>query len=181
MEYYINLRRYLLFALALLLIAEAAAFIFQQSQKPAGNTLPKSDKILVEKGARRLTLFSAGRKLKEYGIALGFSPVGPKEREGDGRTPEGLYTIDFHKPDSAFHRALHVSYPSAEDNARAAEADVSAGGDIMIHGLPNGLGASGGAAHRLRDWTAGCIAVTDPEIDEIYSSVNDGTPIEILP
>jgi murein L,D-transpeptidase YafK len=91
-----------------------------------------------------------------------------------------IYTIDFHKPDSAFHRALHISYPSAEDNARAAEAGVSAGGDIMIHGLPNGLGALG-PAHRLRDWTAGCIAVTDAEIEEIWNLVNDGTPIEILP
>jgi len=171
------LRRYLLFALSLLLIAAAAAFIFQKRQNPRP---PKADKILVEKGARRLTLFSSGRKLKEYHVALGFSPIGPKEREGDGRTPEGIYSIDFHKPDSAFHRALHVSYPSAQDNARAAEAGISPGGDIMIHGLPNGLGALG-AAYRLHDWTAGCIAVTDPEIDEIYSSVNDGAPIEILP
>jgi len=125
-------------------------------------------------------LLSRGRKLKEYHITLGFSPIGPKEREGDGRTPEGIYTIDFHKPDSAFHRALHVSYPSTQDSARAAEAGVSPGGDIMIHGLPNGFGAFG-ATYRLRDWTAGCIAVTDPEIDEIYTSVTDGTSIEILP
>jgi murein L,D-transpeptidase YafK len=156
-----------------------AAFIFQH-QRPSGNRPPKADMILVEKAARRLTLLSAGRKLKEYRVALGFSPIGPKEREGDGRTPEGIYIIDFHKPDSAFHRAVHVSYPRVEDNARAAEAGVSPGGDIMIHGLPNGPGGSS-AAHWLRDWTAGCIAVTDPEIDEIYSSVNDGTSIEIRP
>ncbi|HKR54101.1 MAG TPA: L,D-transpeptidase family protein [Chthoniobacterales bacterium] len=174
------MRRHLLSALALLLIAATVAFIFQQNQRPSGNRPPKADKILVEKAARRLTLFSAGRKLKEYRVALGFSPIGPKEREGDGRTPEGIYIIDFHKPDSAFHRALHVSYPSAEDSARAAEAGVSPGGDIMIHGLPSGLRTLG-AAHRWRDWTAGCIAVTDPEIDEIYSSVNDGTSIEIQP
>ena len=135
---------------------------------------------MVEKGTRRLTLLSGRRKLKDYHIALGFSPIGPKEREGDGRTPEGIYSIDFHKPESAFHRALHVSYPSAQDSARAAKAGVSPGGDIMIHGMPNGLGVLG-AACRSRDWTAGCIAVTDPEIDEIYSSVDDGTPIEILP
>jgi murein L,D-transpeptidase YafK len=171
------LRHYLLFFLVLLLITAAAAFIFRQRQ----NLRPlQADKILVEKGARRLTLLSRGRKLKEYHITLGFSPIGPKEREGDGRTPEGIYTIDFHKPDSAFHRALHVSYPSTQDSARAAEAGVSPGGDIMIHGLPNGFGAFG-ATYRLRDWTAGCIAVTDPEIDEIYSSVNDGTAIEIRP
>ena len=159
------------------MIAATIAFIFQQRQNLR---LPKADKILVEKGARRLTLFFGNKKLKEYHIALGFSPIGPKGREGDGRTPEGIYTIDFHKPDSDFHRALHVSYPSAHDSARAAEAGVSTGGDIMIHGLPNGLGALG-ASYRLHDWTAGCIAVTDPEIDEIYISANDGTPIEILP
>ena len=135
---------------------------------------------MVEKGTRRLTLLSGRRKLKDYHIALGFSPIGPKEREGDGRTPEGIYSIDFHKPDSSFHRALHVSYPSAQDSARAAQAGVSPGGDVMIHGMPNGLGALG-AAYRSRDWTAGCIALTDREIDEIYSSVDDGTPIEILP
>jgi len=171
------LRHYLLFFLVLLLIAAAAAFIFRQRQNLRP---PQADKILVEKGARRLTLLSRGRKLKEYHITLGFSPIGPKEREGDGRTPEGIYTIDFHKPDSAFHRALHVSYPSTQDSARAVEAGVSPGGDIMIHGLPNGFGAFG-ATYRLRDWTAGCIAVTDPEIDEIYTSVTDGTSIEILP
>ena len=170
------MRRYFLFALTFLLIAAAVVFIFRrQNLRP-----PKADKILVEKGARRLTLLSGSRKLKDYHIGLGFSPMGPKEREGDGRTPEGIYSIDFHKPDSTFHRALHVSYPSAQDSARAAEAGVSPGADIMIHGLPNGLGALG-AAYRSRDWTAGCIAVTDSEIDEIYSSVDDGTPIEILP
>ena len=162
--------------MTLVLIAAAVVFIF----RPQNLTPRKADTILVEKGARRLTLLSGSRELKDYHIALGFSPIGPKGREGDGRTPEGIYSIDFHKPDSAFHRALHVSYPSAQDSARAAEAGVSPGGDIMIHGLPNGLGALG-AAYRSRDWTAGCIAVTDPEIDEIYSSVDDGTPIEILP
>jgi murein L,D-transpeptidase YafK len=173
-------RKYSSLVLIGLLVVATGAFVFHEQQRAAGVALAKADKILVEKEARRLTLFSAGRKLKEYRIALGFSPLGPKEREGDGRTPEGIYTIDFHKPDSDFHRALHISYPSAEDNARAAEAGILPGGDIMIHGLPNGRGALG-AAHRLRDWTAGCIAVTDPEIDEIYGSVNDGTPIEIRP
>ena len=175
------MRRYLLSALALLLITAAVvAFILEQRQKATRKAPTKADRILVEKGLRRLTLFSAGRKLKDYHVALGFSAVGPKEREGDGRTPEGIYLIDFHKPDSAFHRALHISYPSVENNARAAEAGVSPGGDIMIHGLPNGLGALG-ATHPVRDWTAGCIAVTDAEIDEIYDFVSDGTPIEIRP
>ena len=113
-------------------------------------------------------------------MALGFSPVGPKQHEGDGRTPEGKYKIDFHKSDSAFHRALHISYPDAADSARAAEAGVAPGGDIMIHGLPNGFSALG-PAHRSRDWTAGCIAVTDSEMDEIWASAADGTSIEIGP
>jgi murein L,D-transpeptidase YafK len=174
------LRRYLSFALTGVLIAAAAAFLFQARQKPAASAPKKADRILVEKGARRLTLFSAGGKLKVYRVALGFSPVGSKQHEGDGRTPEGNYIIDFHKSDSAFHRALHISYPDAADTARAAESGVAPGGDIMIHGLPNGFGALG-PAHRLRDWTAGCIAVTDSEIDEIWASVTDGTAIEIRP
>jgi len=173
-----SLRRLFGFALAGLLLAAVATFLFQARQKSAVNA--KADRILVEKAARRLTLFSAGRRLKEYRVALGFSPVGPKQHEGDGRTPEGKYTIDFHKSDSAFHRALHVSYPSDADTARAAEAGVAPGGDIMIHGLPNGFSALG-SAHRMRDWTAGCVAVTDSEIDEIWTLIDDGTPIEIRP
>jgi murein L,D-transpeptidase YafK len=110
-----------------MLIATAAAFLFQARQKPVANAPTKADMILVEKGARRLTLFCDRRKLKEYRVALGFSPVGPKQREGDGRTPEGKYAIDFHKSDSAFHRALHISYPDAADSARAAEAGVAPG------------------------------------------------------
>ena len=180
MEHESTFRR--LFRFMLLAIAAGATlvFFFEARQKLNAPAPTKADRILVEKGARRLILFSADRKLKEYRVALGFSPIGPKEREGDGRTPEGIYIIDFHKHDSAFHRALHISYPAAEDNARAAEAGVSPGGDIMIHGLPNGRGTLG-PAHRLRDWTAGCIAVTDSEIEEIYNSVSDGTPIEIRP
>ena len=167
-------------ALAGALIATTAISLFEARQKAAVITPTTADKILVEKSARRLTLFSSGRKLKEYRIALGFSPVGSKQREGDGRTPEGNYKIDFHKSDSAFHRALHISYPDTADAARAAEAGVAPGGDIMIHGLPNGSSALG-PAHRLRDWTAGCMAVIDSEIDEIWASVADGTPIKIRP
>jgi murein L,D-transpeptidase YafK len=172
------LQRYLWFAVAAALIATAAIFFFELHRKPAA--IVKADKILVEKAVRRLTLFSGGRKLKEYSVALGFSPIGPKQREGDGRTPEGHYTIDFHKPDSAFHRALHISYPEAADVARAAAAGLAPGGDIMIHGLPNGRSALG-SIDRLDDWTAGCIAVTDFEIDEIWDAVDDGTPVEIRP
>ena len=162
------------------LIATAAISLYVARQKPAATTPTTADKILVEKSVRRLTLFSSGRKLKGYRVALGFSPIGPKQREGDGRTPEGNYKIDFRKSDSAFHRALHISYPDAADTWRAAEAGMAPGGDIMIHGLPNGSGALG-TAHHLRDWTEGCIALTDSEVDEIWASVADGTPIEIRP
>lgn len=148
------MRRLLSVALAGALIATTAISLFEAHQKRVVTTPTTADKVLVEKSARRLTLFSSGRKLKEYRIALGFAPAGPKQREGDGRTPEGNYKIDFHKSDSAFHRALHISYPDAADARRAAEAGVAPGGDIMIHGLPNGLSALG-PAHRLRDWTAG--------------------------
>jgi murein L,D-transpeptidase YafK len=139
-----------------------------------------ADRVVVEKSARKLTLFRGETPLKSYSVALGRAPEGPKEREGDHRTPEGRYVIDAHKLDSAFHRALHISYPSPADSAAAAQRGVKPGGDIMIHGLRNGLGWLG-AFHRVVDWTAGCIAVTDKQIEEIYRTVPNGTPIEIRP
>ena len=144
---------------------------------PPGTT---ADRIVVEKSKRTLSLYRAGKLLKSYKIALGKNPVGPKQREGDSRTPEGSYVIDFRKADSKFHRALHISYPNAEDRRRARERGVQPGGAIMIHGLPNGTGAIG-AAHRLRDWTDGCIAVTNEEIEEIWKVVPNGTAIVIRP
>jgi murein L,D-transpeptidase YafK len=139
-----------------------------------------ASRILVEKAARRLTLLRDRTPLKSYRIALGHAPIGPKEQEGDQRTPEGIYRIDFHKEDSDYHRALHVTYPEQRDIDRAAARGVSAGSDIMIHGIQNGKGWIG-AFHRRSDWTAGCIAVTDFEIEEIWRAVPDGTPIEIRP
>ena len=139
-----------------------------------------ADRVIVEKAARRLTLLRDGTPLKSYRVALGRAPVGPKEQEGDRRTPEGIYSIDFHKEDSDYHRALHVSYPEQRDIERAAAAGVPPGCDIMIHGIRNGLGWIG-AFHRRSDWTAGCIAVTDFEIEELWRAVPDGTPIEIRP
>src|SRR4030095_15395595 len=135
-----------------------------------------ADRVVVEKSASKRTLFRGETPLKSYSVALGRAPEGPKEREGDHRTPEGRYVIDAHKLDSAFHRALHISYPSPSDSAAAAQRGVKPGGDIMIHGLRNGLGWMG-AFHRLVDWTAGCIAVTDKQIEEIYRTVPNGTPI----
>jgi len=106
--------------------------------------------------------------------------MGKKEREGDSRTPEGIYRIDRHHSQSSFHMALHVTYPNSEDVAHARALGVSTDGDIMIHGLPNRLGWLG-RLQRLRDWTAGCIAVTDREIEEIGRAVPDGTVVEITP
>ena len=163
----------LLLAVALSVTCDLGAHV---QQPPAAREL--ADRVLVEKGARRLSLYRGSRLLAGYKIALGRNPIGHKEREGDSRTPEGVYVIDFRKRDSAFHRALHISYPNAEDRRRARQRGVSPGGAIMIHGLPNGSGRIG-KAHTLRDWTDGCIAVTNAEIEEIWSLVPDGTPIEI--
>ena len=140
----------------------------------------RADRIVVEKSARKLTLFRGETPLKSYSVALGRAPEGTKEREGDHRTPEGHYIIDAHKYDSAFHRALHISYPTTADSVVAAQRGVKPGGDIMVHGIRNGLGWLG-AFHRAIDWTSGCIAVTDKEIEEIYRAVPDGTPIEMRP
>ena len=144
-----------------------------------GATALTADRILVEKAAHRLTLFYKGERVKSYKVSLGRS-LAPKERQGDGRTPEGLYRIDFRKPDSSYHRALHISYPDDRDKARAAAGSYDPGGDIMIHGIRNGLGWLG-RLHRLRDWTAGCVAVTDKEIEEIWDAVPDGVEVEIRP
>jgi len=139
-----------------------------------------ADRIVVEKAARRLTLMRNGNAMKSYRVALGRAPIGAKEYEGDQRTPEGIYSIDFHKPDSDYHLALHVSYPEQRDIDRASAQGLSAGSDIMIHGLPNGRGWIG-RFHRKSDWTAGCVAVADFEIEEIYRAVPDGTPVEFRP
>lgn len=139
-----------------------------------------ADRIVVEKAQRRLTLYRDGIALTSYRIALGRAPIGPKQAEGDNRTPEGFYLIDRRKADSDYHRALHISYPNETDRVHAAARGVSAGGDIMIHGQRNGFGALA-AITQKRDWTAGCIAVTDAEIEEIWRLVPDGTPIEIRP
>ena len=138
------------------------------------------DRVLVEKSERRLTLLHDGVAVKTYRVALGREPVGDKERQGDGRTPEGTYTIDRRNAASQYHRSLHIDYPDAAHRARARKLGVSPGGDIFIHGLPNGFAWTGAAQH-YADWTAGCIAVDNDEIDEIWKLVRDGTPVEIRP
>lgn len=140
------------------------------------------DNIIVEKSKRELHLLSNGEIVKTYHIALGGQPVGAKEREGDNRTPEGTYHISLHNPRSSYHLSLRVSYPNAEQIKKAKENGYSAGGDIMIHGLPNKANKKLFKLwHNSHDWTAGCIAVTDEEVEEIYYAVKDGTPITINP
>ncbi len=146
-------------------------------------TLPanaKADRIVVLKSKRELQLWSRDALIKTYRISLGGEPVGPKQQQGDHRTPEGKYVITGRNARSKFHRSLRISYPNPEDRARAAKMRVSPGGDIMIHGLPNGYGWIG-RGHLTKDWTDGCVAVTDEEIEEIWSLVPDGTPVEIRP
>lgn len=141
---------------------------------------PKADQVVVVKSERTLTLLAQGKVLRTYKVALGGTPVGAKEQQGDHKTPEGRYVLDRRNSKSRFYKSIHVSYPNEEDQRRAKTRGVAPGGDIMIHGLPNGFGWLG-SAHRAQDWTDGCIAVTDAEIDEIWDMVADGTPIEIRP
>jgi murein L,D-transpeptidase YafK len=136
--------------------------------------------VLVLKSARRLLLLRGDQVVRDYQIALGGNPVGPKRHHWDRRTPEGRYRIDSRVEDSSFYRALHISYPNQADLEFAQRAGVDPGGDIMIHGLPNGEGWVG-EEHRDFDWTNGCIGVTDDEMSEIWELVDDGTPIEIRP
>ena len=137
------------------------------------------DHIEVYKGKHELRLLSGDRLVKKYRVALG-RQVGKKERAGDNRTPEGTYIIDYVKRDSNFHRALHISYPNSNDYQQAALKGVSPGGDIMIHGLP-GETKLIKSIHEAFDWTKGCIALTNPEIDEVAHLVHPGTPIVIYP
>jgi len=136
--------------------------------------------IVVEKSKRRLVLYSQDKILKEYRVSLGPNPEGAKTQMGDGKTPEGKYTIDYKNPKSAYHLSLRISYPNAEDQKRAQELGVNPGGLIMIHGLPNQLGWIG-KLQQYKDWTQGCIAVTNAEIEEIWNLVPVGTAVEIKP
>ena len=138
-------------------------------------TGPEVTRLRIYKAQRLLVLDGADRVLRTYPIGLGFAPVGHKQFEGDGRTPEGSYVIDRRNPDSLFHLSVGISYPNEADIAFAEAQGRSPGGDIFIHGGPR----RGVDPTNVRDWTAGCVSVTDPEIEEIYAMVRDGTPIDI--
>ncbi|HEX4602846.1 MAG TPA: L,D-transpeptidase family protein [Candidatus Angelobacter sp.] len=141
---------------------------------------PQADKIVIVKSARAMTLLSGGKVIKTYKVALGGVSAGPKRVEGDHKTPEGSYIIDAKNPQSQFHLSLHISYPSAADSERARKLGARPGGAIMIHGLAKSF-AYLGALHRQTDWTDGCIAVTNAEIEEIWKMVPVGTRVEIRP
>lgn len=160
-------------AMLLLLVAAGGC-----SSVERGEPLRRADLVLVDKSDRTLTLYAAGRPLRTYhGLQFGDAPHGHKRFEGDERTPEGRYTIDYRNPASAYHLSLHISYPNPSDRTFAAERGRSPGGEIFIHGQPNGLPAG-----RLPgDWTDGCIAVANSEIEDMWRLVPDGTPIEIRP
>jgi murein L,D-transpeptidase YafK len=155
----------------------ATTLVNERRAAPLGAS---ADSLVVEKGLRRLTFWAGGLPLRTYDIALGGNPSGHKAKKGDRRTPEGLYHIDARNPNSKFHLGLHVSYPNADDVARARALGVEPGGDIMLHGLPNGQGGVG-AVHRTWDWTNGCVALTNEEIEELFAAVPVGTPIRFLP
>jgi murein L,D-transpeptidase YafK len=152
--------------------------VFASSVFPAPQQ--KATRVLVLKKEHKMQLFSGGTVIKTYTVALGGGGLAPKQHQGDHLTSEGLYQIDSRNKNSGFYRALHVSYPNDLDRERARKLGVDPGGNIMVHGIKNGLGWLG-SMHRVMDWTDGCIAVSDTEMDEIWSLVPDGTPIEIRP
>ena len=160
-------------------LAQTPGDVSASSDPPPAPT-SVADKVVVLKSQRKLMLRKADQTLKTYRISLGTNPVGPKSRQGDHKTPEGLYTLDRHNAKSEFYRSIHISYPNAADRARARRLGVSPGGDVFLHGWPNGYRPSA-QSEDLGDWTDGCIAVTDSEMDEIWRAVPDGTPIEIRP
>ena len=158
------------------------ARVTEQAMSTAPDVLEResADMVLVYKGRRTMYLMRDGEIMRSYEVALGRNPFGHKNREGDGRTPEGGYLIDWRNPNSDFHLSLHISYPRPQDHRLASEAGNDPGGAIMIHGLPNGRTADD-VGHPRIDWTNGCIAVSNEEIEEIWELVDDGTAIFILP
>jgi len=140
----------------------------------------QADRIVIVKSVRTMTFMRDGKTLKTYKVALSRQPVGPKERAGDHKVPEGEYVVDSKNPQSRFDRALHISYPNAADRERARELGVDPGGNVEIHGVGRAFFWLG-SLHRWIDWTDGCVAVTNSEIEEIWPLVPVGTPVEIRP
>jgi murein L,D-transpeptidase YafK len=142
---------------------------------------PVVDFVKVEKAKRKLYLMSGGQVMREYSIVLGGSPKGHKQQEGDRKTPEGRYTLDYKKANSSFYKAIRISYPNAADKESARRRGVSPGGAIMIHGQPNQFGRRVTSLALPYDWTDGCVALSNKDMEEVWGLVKVGTGIEILP
>jgi len=170
--------------LAVLIFVGVVAFALYDRYAPSPAPPPLAplteqiDHILIEKSARQLTVFRDGKAVRSYQIALGFAPTGDKLQQGDGKTPEGTFAINRRNPKSSYHLSLGIDYPQTDDRKRAAAAGIDPGGEIFIHGQPNGLGKLATIPY---DWTAGCIAVSDQEIEELWRVVSNGTTVEIRP
>ncbi len=166
----------MLWIFLIIIPAFAAYYFFPGKKLPLGTPI---DRLTVYKSKRKMEAWSGSELLKIYTISMGKNPVGHKQLEGDCKTPEGVYTINARNPNSAYYKNLGVSYPNAADIANAEKLGRQPGGDIKIHGLRNGRGCIG-KFHRWKDWTAGCIAVTNAEMEELYGAVEDGAVIEIF-
>jgi murein L,D-transpeptidase YafK len=172
-----TMRKFIILFLFLLVLGAIAYDLYPEKSLPENSTI---DSIVVIKSHRQLLAYSHGKLLKSYKVALGGNPIGDKQFEGDMKTPEGNYRIDSKNPTSGFHKNLGISYPDSLHSIQAARVGKSAGGDIKIHGLRNGLGLIG-RFHKLTDWTNGCIALTNAQMDELYDHTNVGAPVFILP
>ena len=146
----------------------------------AANDFPMADKVVVEKGERKLHLLKDGKLFRTFDIALGIEPVGDKEMEGDQKTPEGTYLLDDRNPDSDYFLSIHVSYPTTQERSQASMKGLNPGGAIMIHGQPN-VPTYSAAYYRKEDWTNGCIAVSNSDMIDIWLMTQNDVPIEIRP
>lgn len=167
----------ILLCFAILLISITVYYFFPEKKLDTSKSI---DKIIVLKSKRKLLVLNGNQILKEYKISIGKIPVGAKHFEGDYKTPEGIYTIESKNPQSGYFKNLGISYPAEKDIKYAKENGKKAGGLIKIHGLKNGKGFIG-KFHRWTDWTNGCIALTNQEMEELYTNVKVGTVIEIKP
>jgi murein L,D-transpeptidase YafK len=170
-------RKTIWFTILLIIFSLTIYYFYPENALPPDTHI---NKLVVYKSKRQMLAYSNGQLIKTYKISLGKQPVGKKEIDGDKKTPEGNYTINCRETKSDFHKKLCISYPNEADKANAKRCRREAGDNIEIHGLDNRFGFVG-KFHRWYDWTSGCIALTDGEIDELFKAVKIGTPIEIYP